>query len=242
MAIGTDGGGAAEAGAQDAVAADAAVPEGTVAPPADAAEGGSATDAAVAAADLAAPAEVGPADAAPVDGAPASGQVVCGEGSAIALGARIESVVVGPDGTVYYLDGSVFIGRIRPGMPDEPMWARYRGGAGSDGLAYDPKRRTLYAANRGLISMTVVPLASNGVSSGAIERHVAGGGIYGVTLGEDGTLYYLDEWNGSVYRIVPEDWSITMVATGLPNRPHGLAFGSDGWLYVTQSTGPDVWR
>jgi sugar lactone lactonase YvrE len=244
VAVGHDAGVAPgpEAGLVDGAVADAVVADATATPPVDAAGAGAGADAA-AAADLAAPADVTAGDGGPVDGAsadvaPGAGQVRCGEGHASSTNLAIESLVVVPDGTVYYVAGSV--GRIRPGMPDEPGWARYNAGFGG-GIAYDPRTRTLYLANRGRIAIATIQVAEAGPAN-LNERRVMGGGVYGMTLGEDGALYYLDEWNGSIYRIVPRDWSQSMVATGLPSRPHALAFGPDGWLYVTQSTGPDVWR
>jgi streptogramin lyase len=219
-------------GVADTARADRVLPDAASASPADGGAVGAPGDAT--ATDL----------GAAVDLLPVSGQVQCGSGQASSSSGPLLSLVVTPEGIIYFVDGAAWIGRLRPGMPEEKMWFRYRGagGAGTGGIAYDPKHRTVYATNPGWISMTVVEVTSEGVPVSRGERRVAGGGVYGVTLGEDGTLYYLDEWNGTVYRTDPTDWSHSMVATGLPNRPNGLAFGPDGWLYVTQTDGPDVWR
>lgn len=226
------------AGSADA-SADTAAVAADVAPAVADAAGSEATaddagpDAAAPAADLAPAAfEAGP---------PGVGQVQCGSGSIPEITSYMEHLVVTPDGTIYYSDGGSSIGRIRPGQPEETGWVR---ASSIVGLTYDPRRRTIYAGLRGRLRMLVVRLTATGLTEAELERPLGSGagGIYGMTLGEDGAIYYLDEWNGSIYRTDPDTWTSTQVATLLPNRPHALAFGPDGWLYVTQLNGPDVWR
>jgi streptogramin lyase len=177
-------------------------------------------------------------DAAPADG----GLVACGTTKVGPSAGVMDSLVVAPDGTIYFTHGlGDVISRIRPGMPEETPWIRTGISSDLEGIIYDPAGHTLYAASRFRIELISVEM-NNPVAPNLGVRRVPGGGIYGLTLGEDHALYYLDEWNGSVYRIAIDGWTSSRVVTGIPGRPHGLAFGPDGWLYLTQTEGNEVWR
>jgi hypothetical protein len=220
----------------DAPGADAAAaPEAAVALPDAAAEAPPADAAADVVTDLSMAPEVGPTDL-----RSDSGQISCGAGTTPAITGSMEHLVVTPEGTIYYSSGGAAIGRIAPGKPDQDNWVR---ATQIVGLTYDPRRRTIYAGLHGRLRMLVVKLTVEDVPD-VDERPLGAGagGIYGMTLGEDGAVYYLDEWNGSIYRADPDTWTHTQVVTGLPGRPHALAFGPDGWLYVTQTAGVEVWR
>lgn len=221
---------------RDGAAADAGQEVASPAP--DAAVDGPVADTTMIPPDVAP--EIGPVpDAGAPDGGTEAGAVQCGAGGVPETTSFMDHLVVVPDGTIYFTNGGA-IGRIRPGQPEENDWVAAPGGVG---LTYDPRRRTLYAGLRGRLRMLVVKVSEGGEPQ-PTERPLGSGagGIYGMTLGEDGAVYYLDEWNGSIYRTEPDTWTSTQVATLLPNRPHALAFGPDGWLYVTQTLGTDVWR
>jgi sugar lactone lactonase YvrE len=56
-------------------------------------------------------------------------------------------------------------------------------------------------------------------------------GINGVTLGEDGAVYYSDQTGGNIYRVTSTGTK-TKVTTTTISDPNGIAFGADKQLYV----------
>ena len=65
--------------------------------------------------------------------------------------------------------------------------------------------------------------------------------INGVTLGEDGAVYYTDQGSGQVYRVTAEG-AKTQVTTSPVSDANGIAFGPDGGLYVLTYVAAQVTR
>jgi sugar lactone lactonase YvrE len=178
------------------------------------------------------------------DGAPPVGKITCGATSTVVTGA-MDSLVVAPDGTIYYTDGAFHaVHRVRPGMPEERNWLVVQTGHsdGFSGITYDPVGRKLYMADWGLIKIVAVDLSTGGVPQPEFLT-VPGGGFYALTLGEDRAIYFVDESTGVVHRYSIDGWVHTRVTNELVGQPRALAFGPDGWIYLVTSTlTTDVWR
>ena len=59
------------------------------------------------------------------------------------------------------------------------------------------------------------------------------GAANGLTIGPDNALWYTDFGSGHVFRVTPDGASTQVTTTPIP-QADGIAFGTDGKLYVTQ--------
>jgi glucose/arabinose dehydrogenase len=143
-----------------------------------------------------------------------------------------EGLVIAPDGTIYFTQpfgtgASGFLGRYKPPYTEvETRWLDLGGKA--LGITIDPKRAMLYAGSRDRKKLLGIVLATH-----PEVREIADveDKINGVTLGEDGAVYYTDQGGGHVYR-VSATGEKTKVTTTPIEDPNGIAFGPDGKLYV----------
>jgi lysophospholipase L1-like esterase len=154
-----------------------------------------------------------------------------------------EGLVIAPDGTLYFSQPFVganqqYLARYLPpyDQPPETRWVDLGGNA--LGITLDPERNVLYAGSRTLRKLLKVTLGKPPVVSTLADAEE---GINGVTLGEDGAVYYNDQTGGHVYRVTP-DGAKSRVTTGPITEPNGLAFGPDGRLYVVSWATPEVTR
>jgi lysophospholipase L1-like esterase/sugar lactone lactonase YvrE len=176
--------------------------------------------------------------------APATAAPPCGGARPVLESiATAEGLVIAPDGTFYFSqpfvgDNQQYLARYRPpfDQPPETRWVDLGGNA--LGVTLDPARNVVYAGSRTLRKLLKVTLAHPPVVSTLAEAEA---GINGVTLGEDGAVYYNDQAGGHVYRVTPEGAKTQVTARPL-TEPNGLAFGPDGRLYVNSWTAPEVMR
>jgi sugar lactone lactonase YvrE len=70
----------------------------------------------------------------------------------------------------------------------------------------------------------------------------ASGGVNGVTLGEDGAVYWADQGARRIFRATSAGMKTEVTTTQLPLEPNGLAFGPDGKLYINAWNGMDITR
>jgi hypothetical protein len=178
--------------------------------------------------------------AAPAPSAPA---VACGDARPV-LDAipSAEGLVIAPDGTIFFSQpfggpNPNWLGRYRPPY-DAPEVRWLDMGGNALGIALDPKRRVLYAGSRTLQKLLAVSL--DGAPAARPLADVEAG-INGVTLGEDGAVYYGDQNGGHLYRVAADGTKTQVTATPL-TQPNGLAFGPDGRLYAVSWTTPEVTR
>jgi lysophospholipase L1-like esterase len=175
---------------------------------------------------------------------PARAAAVCGASRPdLSAVATAEGLVIGPDGTLYFSqpfrgENQQFLGRYRPpyDQPPETRWLDLGGNA--LGLTLDAGRNVLYAGSRTAKKLFKVTL---GVSPAVSVLADAEEGINGVTLGEDGAVYYSDQTGGHLYRVAPDGAKTRVTASPL-TEPNGLAFAADGRLYVVSWTTPEVTR
>jgi lysophospholipase L1-like esterase len=175
---------------------------------------------------------------------PAAAAAPCG-GARPALDAveTAEGIVIAPDGTLYFSQPFVgpnqhHLGRYRPpyDQPPETRWVDLGGNA--LGVTLDPRRNVLYAGSRTLRKLLAVTLTQPPEVRPLADAEE---GVNGVTLGEDGAVYYNDQTGGHVYRVTAEGAKSRVTASPLV-EPNGLAFGPDGKLYVNSWTAPEVTR
>jgi sugar lactone lactonase YvrE len=149
-----------------------------------------------------------------------------------------ESLVVGPDGTIYSCGRNANLGRnVPPYDKPENTWLTI-GGAQVFGIALDPKKKVLYAGARGSNKIYRVP--TDAPMTMAVLADTMGGGINGVTLGADGAVYYGDQGSGNVYRLDPETKMTTKVTATPVNQANGIAFAPDGRLNVLSYANPGM--
>jgi hypothetical protein len=154
-----------------------------------------------------------------------------------------EGLVIAPDGTIYFSQPFVgenthFLGRYRPPYDDGPEIHWVDMGGNALGLALDPARGVLYAGSRTLKRVLAVSLGDRPSVRALADAEE---GINGVTLGEDGAVYYSDQTGRHLYRVTPEGGK-TRVTTSPLVEPNGIAFAPDGRLYVVSWAGPEVYR
>jgi sugar lactone lactonase YvrE len=96
------------------------------------------------------------------------------------------------------------------------------------GVTYDPKRKVIYAGSRGGAPRKLVRIdASDPTKITPIADTEAG--YNGITLAEDGSVFYTDQGGGKVYRVTYDGMKTMVASVGDAN---GIAFGPDGFLYV----------
>lgn len=183
--------------------------------------------------------ELGAGDASELGDAPA--RLTCGEGAAmLPSGGEVGGLVVAPDGSIFFthgLSGGPIV-RVRPGRAPESIPVYIEPSA--TGITYDPVRDALYVAV--FFSKKIMRIDLGTATPKAVAVAQGGAGVDGVTLGEDGNIYFSDHVLGTIWRTGPTGGQIGVTASALPGGPTGLAFGKDGKLYVSQSSGTDVVR
>src|SRR4051812_21367716 len=116
-----------------------------------------------------------------------------------------EGLVIAPDGTIYFTQpfgrgASGFLGRYRPPYTEpETRWLDLGGKA--LGLTLDPRHGVLYAGSRERKKLLAIFLAEKPI---IWELADVEPDINGVTLGEDGAVYYTDQKGGHVYRVTAD--------------------------------------
>ncbi|HXB56861.1 MAG TPA: GDSL-type esterase/lipase family protein [Vicinamibacteria bacterium] len=178
-------------------------------------------------------------------GPAAAGSIPCGAARpGLELISNAEGLVIAPDGTIYFSQPFVgpntqYLGRYRPpyDQPPETQWVDM-GGTNALGIALDPQRKVLYAGSRTLKKLLRVTLTDPPTLRPLADVE---GGINGVTLGEDGAVYYSDQDGGHLYRVDPEGAKTRVTASPI-TEPNGIAFGPDGKLYVVSWATTEVTR
>jgi lysophospholipase L1-like esterase len=174
----------------------------------------------------------------------AAGSIPCGAARpGLEQISSAEGLVIAPDGTIYFSQPFVgpntqYLGRYRPpyDQPPETRWVDMGGNA--LGIILDPQRKVLYAGSRTLKKLLRVTLSDPPTLKPLADAEE---GINGVTLGEDGAVYYSDQDGGHLYRVDPEG-AKTRVTTTPITEPNGIAFGPDGKLYVVSWKTTEVTR
>ncbi len=157
--------------------------------------------------------------------------------------ATAEGLVIAPDGTIYFSQPFVggntqYLGRYRPPYDRAPETHWVDMGGNALGIMLDPQRNVLYAGSRTLKKLLKVTLTEPPVVSALADVEE---GINGLTLGEDGAVYYSDQNGGELYKVTP-DGTKSRLTTSPITEPNGLAFGRGGGLYVVSWTTPEVTR
>jgi glucose/arabinose dehydrogenase len=143
-----------------------------------------------------------------------------------------EGLAIAPDGTIYFTQPfgptpSNFLGRYKPPYTElETKWVEL--GPKALGITIDPKQAMLYAGSRSRKKLLAVTLSTNPVVTELADVEET---INGVTLGEDGAIYYTDQGSGHVYRVTTAGVKTQVTKTPVED-PNGIAFGPDGRLYV----------
>jgi SMP-30/Gluconolactonase/LRE-like region len=168
-----------------------------------------------------------------------SGMVRCGNTTVDLNGfTAAESLVAGPDGTIYSCSRNAVLGRFAPPYTRaENNWTTISG-AQVFGIALDPKRKVLYAGARSTNQVYRIPIDDPTKIEMLAATKGSADGINGVTLGEDGAVYYGDQKGGHIWRLNPDDKMTTQVTKMPINNANGIAFAPDGTLWVLSYTSP----
>jgi lysophospholipase L1-like esterase len=157
--------------------------------------------------------------------------------------ATAEGLVIAPDGTIYFSQPFVgsnqqFLARYRPPYdpPPETRWVDMGGNA--LGIMLDPERNVLYAGSRTLKKLLKITLTEPPLVSALADVE---GGVNGLTIAADGSVYYSDQDGGHLYRVTAEGAKSRVTARPIV-EPNGIAFGPDGKLYVVSWKTTDVTR
>jgi sugar lactone lactonase YvrE len=151
-----------------------------------------------------------------------------------------ESLVVGPEGTIYSCSRNAVLGRFAPPYTQpENAWLTIPN-AKVFGIALDPKRKTLYAGARGTNRVYRIPTDAPTTMEVLAPTMGSADGINGVTLGDDGAVYYGDQAGGHIYRLNPDDKTTTQVTKMPVTGANGIAFAPppDGRLWVLSYSSP----
>jgi lysophospholipase L1-like esterase/sugar lactone lactonase YvrE len=157
--------------------------------------------------------------------------------------ASAEGLVIAPDGTFYFSQpfdalNARYLGRFLPPYDEPPEMRWLDLGGNAFGIAFDPGRDTLYAGSRTLKKLLKVTLGNPPVVAVLADAEE---GINGLTMDEDGAVYYSDHGGGNVFKVTAGGEK-TRVTTTPVTEPNGLAFGPDGRLYVVSWATPQVTR
>jgi sugar lactone lactonase YvrE len=171
-----------------------------------------------------------------------TGTVQCGSTNANLAGFTAqESIVVGPDGTIYSCSRSAILGRFAPPYTTKQNTWLNIVGAQVFGIALDPKKKVLYAGARAANKVYRIALdAPTPTAEILTDTSGSKNGINGVTLGEDGAVYYSDQAGGNIYRLDPDTKMTTQVTKTTIGNANGIAFAPppDGRLWVVTYTTP----
>jgi sugar lactone lactonase YvrE len=163
----------------------------------------------------------------------------------LSMAGRAEGLVIAPDGTVYMSNFGTNVMRYVPPYDKgiEKTWATVPN-SWIFGIMLDPKKKVIYAGARTPKMMTTPPPMVYKIDTTDPTKFSkladAEGGINGLTMGDDGSVYYADQCcnagmadpeRGHIYRITPEGVKTRVTKTPIDNAD-GIAFGPDKKLYV----------
>jgi hypothetical protein len=159
------------------------------------------------------------------------GTVACGTtpaGFDLSKIGHTEGLVVGPDGTVYFSDQATHIIRYAPPYDKAPeTWVTIPG-AQILGIMLDPKAKVLYAGAR--MSKKLYKIDTTDPTKMMAIADVEAG-VNGLTMGDDGSVFYSDQDSGMIYRVTADGMKAAVTKTGV-TQADGIAFGPDKQLYV----------
>jgi hypothetical protein len=176
-------------------------------------------------------------------GSTPGGTVACGTtpaGFDLSSIKKSEGLVVGPDGTVYLSDFGNHVIRYAPpyDKPPELTWATVPG-ATILGVMLDPKAKVIYAGAR--VSNKLYKIDVTDPTKVMAIADVEGG-VNGLTMGDDGSVFYSDQNSGMIYRVTADGMKAAVTKTGVASAD-GIAFGPDKQLYVIPyKTSPPITR
>jgi len=115
----------------------------------------------------------------------------------------------------------------------EKTWATIAG-AQILGVMYDPKRKVVYAGSRTTKMLYKIDATDPSKVTPMVAVEM---GYNGITLADDGAIFYTDQTSGMVFRVTPDGMKTTVTKTKV-NQADGLAFGPDGQLYIIPFANP----